>query len=44
MYVKQLSSISIGFVANVDLGSALTVTGSGKAVHAVVSKYCPVQF
>ncbi|KAK2501301.1 hypothetical protein MC885_002962 [Smutsia gigantea] len=44
MYVKQLSSISIGFVANVDLGSALTVTGSGKVVHAVVSKHCPVQF
>lgn len=44
MSVKQLSSTSTGFVANAALGSALTVTGSGKAVHAVVSKYCTLQF
>lgn len=44
MYVKQLSSTSTGFVANAALGSALTVIGSGKAVHAAVSKYCTLQF
>lgn len=43
MCVKQPSSTSTGFVANADLGSALTVTGSGKADHAVVSKCCPIQ-
>jgi len=43
MYVKQPSSTSTGFVANADLGSALTVTGSGKADRAVVSKCCPIR-